>query len=310
VALNNLGGVAGYVNSTGQFNYYLATYSAGQLSIHTNLGGLDPSAINDAGQIAGDLVFGYQMFLYSNGIVTPIGVLPGYGESATRGMNAAGDVIGVSIGATRQGFLYSNGQMQPIPAPAGVSSEVSALNNNGQIVGEYYLSSTSLLDRLFLYDHGQSRDLGSALGLSLEEDYASAINDSGVIVGDSETTTGAIAWAYFPGVGFSNLNNDIPSNTGWSLQGARDINAGGQIVGEGLLNGHEEGFLLTPVPEPASWASIGIALLAGLAYLGLKTLFKPLQKGLHTLRPSGRLMGESPLEEIAAGAVQLSGARQ
>jgi hypothetical protein len=43
------------------------------------------------------------------------------------------------------------------------------------------------------------------------------------------------------------LNTLIPSNSGWKLQFANDINDSGQIVGRGLLNGQIRGFLLVPV---------------------------------------------------------------
>lgn len=52
-ALNDLGQVAGYVNNSGAYNYNLAVYSQGALNIFSNLGGLDPTAINNAGQISG-----------------------------------------------------------------------------------------------------------------------------------------------------------------------------------------------------------------------------------------------------------------
>lgn len=261
-ALNDLGQVAGYVNFSGGLNYDLAIYSQGTLNVMSNLSGLSPVAINNAGQIAGDAVFQYQMFLYSNGTVTPIsGVLPG--ESAARGMNAAGAVIGVSSGAggITQGFMYLNGQVTPIQPPSGASSTVDAINNSGQIVGEDYPSANSGAgEHVFLYNQSGSQDLGLALNLPSEADAAFSINDVGIIVGTAETIPGLQAWIYTPGAGFANLNNQITPNSGWNLFQGIGINDSGEIVGNGLLNGQPHGFLLTPVPEPGSFLSAGFAL--------------------------------------------------
>jgi uncharacterized membrane protein len=262
--LNDLGQVAGYVNFSGALNYDLAIYSQGSLNIMTTLAGLDPFAINNAGQIAGDQVFTRQMFFYANGVATPIGALPGSIQSVARGLNAAGAAIGISSasGGSTQGFVYLNGQETPIPPPGGVSSTADAINNLGQIVGEYYPSSTNLRGgRLFLYSESGSRDLGVVLDPA-NEAAASSINDSGVIVGSAETISGPLAWIYTPETGFSDLDKDIVPNSGWSLFGASGINNAGQIVGSGLLDGQQHGFLLTPVPEPKPIVLVLFALIA------------------------------------------------
>ena len=48
------------------------------------------------------------------------------------------------------------------------------------------------------------------------------------------------------------LNTRIPSDSGWVLQSAADINGSGHIVGAGTHNGQTRAFLLTPseTPEP------------------------------------------------------------
>jgi hypothetical protein len=44
------------------------------------------------------------------------------------------------------------------------------------------------------------------------------------------------------------LNDLIPSGTGWELTEARDINDNGQITGIGTLNGVRKAFRLTLAP--------------------------------------------------------------
>jgi len=46
-----------------------------------------------------------------------------------------------------------------------------------------------------------------------------------------------------------NLNDLIPSDSGWLLRLAFDINSSGQIVGQGTINGQSHAFLLTPIPD-------------------------------------------------------------
>jgi len=51
-------------------------------------------------------------------------------------------------------------------------------------------------------------------------------------------------------------------SSGWSNLNATGINDAGQIVGQGLINGQEQAFLMTPiaeqVPEPGALAIWGI----------------------------------------------------
>jgi probable HAF family extracellular repeat protein len=46
-----------------------------------------------------------------------------------------------------------------------------------------------------------------------------------------------------------NLNDLIPSNSGWSLSLPTGINSRGQITGQGTINGEQHAFLLTPVAK-------------------------------------------------------------
>lgn len=51
------------------------------------------------------------------------------------------------------------------------------------------------------------------------------------------------------------LNSLLPANSGWQLYNATGINDADQIVGDGILNGQYEGFLLdlnTATPEAGS----------------------------------------------------------
>ena len=59
------------------------------------------------------------------------------------------------------------------------------------------------------------------------------------------------------------LNNLVRADSGWSLRRANDINDHGDIMGYGVSpNGETHAFLLTPVPEPATWALLSLGAVA------------------------------------------------
>jgi probable HAF family extracellular repeat protein len=127
----------------------------------------------------------------------------------------------------------------------GSQSYGLALNNLGEAVG---ISTTKNgLERAFRWSRsGGMRDLGILSGGN--QSWAYGINDSSEIVGASFTagdnTTHALLWTRRAGM--QDLNSLIPPNSGWVLTSANAINAVGQIVGGGTINGQGHAFLLTP----------------------------------------------------------------
>jgi probable HAF family extracellular repeat protein len=104
----------------------------------------------------------------------------------------------------------------------------------------------------FRFDGTNLIDLGAGI-------VGSGINDLDQIVG------GSSAGAFLnDGSTTIDLNTLVASISGWTLQDAKDINNLGQIVGTGLLNGEQHGFLLTPtaVPLPAAAWLFGSAIAA------------------------------------------------
>ncbi len=215
------------------------------------------SAINDNGQVVGESFlnsitgdyYDMRVFLYSNGSMVNIGALGGINIIAT-GINNSGQVVGYgdipNFGGLRA-FLYSNGVMTVI-ANDSTFSIANGINDSGQVVGmACYLMGTYTQCHAFLYSNGAMTDLGA---WSYMSSVANSINKSGQVVGYSYTYVGdnLVTHAFlYNGGSLLDLNNLLPSGSGWILTDATSINDLGQIVGNGVINGHEHAFLMTPV---------------------------------------------------------------
>lgn len=229
---------------------------------------ITPYDINDAGDVVGNSpTDGYAAprGFYRNGTtgeIINLGTLNdalGNAASSAAGINSSGQITGSSIIANfpfyRPAYLYENGTMTEIGMVAGHdNANAHAINDAGVVVGE---SGTSVA---FKYENGQMISLGAINGRTAALD----INNDGVIVGVSGSTSpNPIAFVYRDGE-MLDLNTLIPQDSGWVLQNANGINDLGQIVGWGLYNGEERAFLLTPVvPEP------GTAMLAAVPAMAL-----------------------------------------
>ena len=254
-AINLSGEVAGY-SKTSTGNYEAFVDQNGKM---TGLGSLVPGAsseafaINDSGVVAGwsgAAGAGYQhAFLFSGGKMTDLGLLPGEGGiyTAASGINNSGHVVGSGDNAAsdERAFLYSNGKMTDLGTLGGPQAAAYAINNAEQIVGWSQTSSDAT--HAFLDSGGKMTDLG-AYNI---DTVAEAINDSGVIVGQSygvDSTGSPFNHAFiYTGGHFQDLNSLIPAGSGFELTDATAINHSGQIVANAYTaNGQRHTLLLNP----------------------------------------------------------------
>ena len=125
--------------------------------------------------------------------ITDLGTLPGQSESVATGINAQGEIVGVSANAIDNvgnawprvnpqdnlgvsSFLYGGGHMTQINPIGG--SPANAINNAGQVVGGF----NSSINNSGQYVNGNSLVSGGTT-TSLGNFGADAINDSGAIAG-------------------------------------------------------------------------------------------------------------------------------
>ena len=202
-AINDSGQIVGVGVVAGGANHAFL-YSGGSI---TDLGTLPgdaqsgAAAINDSGEVVGSSSSAdgsvNHAFLYSGGIMTDLGTLGGCCSSAT-GINASGQVVGSSTTASgdTHAFLYSGGIMTDLgtlgESTPGYSIWANGINASGQIVGGFS-SADGSVNHAFLYSGGVMTDLNSLLPANsawVALVLASAINDSGQIVGNGTTTLG------------------------------------------------------------------------------------------------------------------------
>ncbi len=235
--------------------------------------------INDAGVIVGAASNGQSVRAFiSDGtpggplvdLGTPLGTTDSFARAY--GISQSGVIAGVARNnsdTTSEPTLWLDdgvGGYTPttIGSPAGsVFGEAFAATDDGRAVGRYS-DPVSSQTRAFFYDGGSSVDLGLLPGETFDNARALDINSAGQIVGyvadfDNAPSFGGAAVLWEGGEIFD-LNDLIPSASGWSLLSANGINTHGQIVGFGTLMGQTRAFVLTPIPEPSS-----IALLASMA---------------------------------------------
>lgn len=250
--INSFGKVAGYSqNSLGTYRAFVA--SNGKMTDIGDLGGGSAVAyaINDIGQVVGSAVTSdgeNHPFLYTNEQMIDLGTLGSANTdwwNSAQSVNNAGVVVGTSYDARGNffGFVWSNGKMTKMGTLGGQWSQAYAVNNKNQVTGLAYTKS-GMAHAFIATGAGKLTDLGTISGKT-STTWGFAINDSGVVVGQSTFQNTYHAFVYSGGK-MKDLNKLIPSGSGWTLIEANGINNNGQIVGMGMHSGVEHAYLLTP----------------------------------------------------------------
>jgi probable HAF family extracellular repeat protein len=193
-------------------------------------------AITDFDKVAGwTLVEPPEAFLWTlEGGEVNLDSLLGWPEGGASGINDRGQVVGFYIledGSTHA-YLLSAELVAKDLGPG----YANAVNFLGSVVG-----STAFDGHAFLWtERGGMQDLGTLAGDNVSS--AAAINLAGLVVG----TSGTRAFLWSQKNGMQDLNTLVPPGSGWTLSNATGINIFGQIVGDGIVNGQNHAFLLSP----------------------------------------------------------------
>ena len=263
-AINASGQVAGSAYASDN-NQRAFLYSGGSLM---DLGALPDAhessafGINAAGQVVGGAYildlgpYRKHAFRYNGSLpLQDLGTLVGpNGNSYAKGINASGQVVGVSETSTYDhAFLYSGGSMGDLGTLGGGSSVASGINDAGQVVGWSRISDSGPY-HAFLHSGGVMHDLGTLGGTN---SYGYGINASGQMVGVAQISSAALHAFLYTGGSMQDLNSLVKGlPPGVVLSEAVGINDQGWIAANGS-DGYA--YLLTPAPASLS----GFLLLLG-----------------------------------------------
>ena len=212
------------------------------------------NGINEAGQVTGE-ISDDQGYVDSGGSMVLIPRPADFDYIGCQAINNHGVVAGcyyhrfTNIGG--RAFIWANGQMTTLQITDAFSHTAFDINDVGQVCGSSYRDLDSRA-RAFIWHEGQTvhlPNLGSHKGSSSR---ASAINNAGVVAGTSTRRRGqglspdhATVWHGHQPYALDDLADE--ASAGWVMLSAVDINNSGRVVGQGLFNGVERGFLATPV---------------------------------------------------------------
>lgn len=277
--INNAGEITGHADvSPTNFHAFLRDTN-GILQDLGTLGGASSAGrrINELGRVAGWSMEGLynpdptdpQAMFWDGTNMMDLGTAGNYLSSQSYGINGEDQVVGFTFHwdpAPRWwSFIWEDlntngatdpGEMRVLGTLGGGYSTAYGINNSGQVVG--WASDTGGHNRAFLItptggvwknpssDIDWHNDLMTNLGtLGGDSSEARAITGDGRIVGYSTTTSGVTHAFIWRGGEMTDLNDLVPSNSGWELNTAFDINEVGEIVGYGTVGGTQRGYLLT-----------------------------------------------------------------
>ena len=116
--------------------------------------------INDAGDAVGEVTtstsptFDTYPFLYRNGVITPLPVIPGAGNTRVFSINNRGEMTGMLLTTNQPiqqtGFILRNGQFEMFRILGSVSFVPFGINDKGDITGTYFGGSLNFEGTTFI----------------------------------------------------------------------------------------------------------------------------------------------------------------
>jgi probable HAF family extracellular repeat protein len=244
-------------NQTG--HGFLWTRKTGTRDLKTLPGGdfySDADQINSQGVIVGESAVSNGnvhavVWIPSGGTyrIQDVGILPGAPWTYPYSINNKNQIVGNAYfnNTVYHACFWSRalGWKDLGTLPGGTVSLADWINNNGISVGQ---SNSAEFPNGVATAWDQNRKiyaLGTLPGGTTS--FAGYISDTNEILGESTVASGdthAFIWTQLRGM--QDLNNLIPTNSGWEINHASAMNTGGQIVGFGTISGSIHAYLLTP----------------------------------------------------------------
>ena len=249
---------------SGSFPDYAYVWQAGELKTRALYGAVD---FNNKGQVLTHYLLRdapkphYVVALWQGDRqILTFEAPPGHAQGFAHAMNDNGQIVGEVVNyddqdghvgkiTDQQGFLYRDGKVSVLEVPADMTmSKAVAINNAGQVLIQGWSTALHRGTYSLLWQNGSLTDLDKTSAYPYLQ--ADGLNNKGQIVGNYWTPDNIRAFLWQNGK-VTDLNLLIPAHSGWQLLAAVAINSQGWIVGSGLHNGIERGFLLRPIaPAP------------------------------------------------------------
>nr|WP_166870313.1 FxDxF family PEP-CTERM protein [Massilia mucilaginosa] len=232
--------------------------------------------VNDAGTVVGESRtnirlpggepgyprFENHAFIYTNGTMRDLGTLGGTASSAAA-INNGGTIVGTAQNASRdnRAFIYQNGRMSDLGTFGGSSSLANDINDAGLVIGQSTRDQSGYVTSAFVYANGAMTDLGWGAQRSSN---AVDINELGQIVGYGADASGQQRGFIYQNGQLLQLDTAVDPLDNWIIKTTYSINDNGLILADACKLGVCGTVVLSPVPEPETYAM----MLAGLGLLG------------------------------------------
>jgi probable HAF family extracellular repeat protein len=245
-AINDAGQVTGY-SQEGNGNYLAFIFSRDQPL--ASLGTLDNGStseafgINKSGAVVGDSQSGelnHRPVLFAKNSVQDLGLGGSNDPDALEtayAINDAGQIVGRHSNGKNifHAFVLLDGNTTDLRTLGGTNGEALAISKSGTVVGDSDTTEGSVHG--FVFAHSELKDLGTLPGFETAS-YARGINNSGDIVGESDSADQKRAFLYTKNqlVELDRLAENLAEAGFKSLDVAYGINDKGSIVGYGTTS--------------------------------------------------------------------------